>query len=301
MGLSPTSLRPSRPGRDTVHHYLLSARAVHQRRFRRGDRRQLAPLDVGHVHRRPQGRRRGAVGVGGRADRVPEAAGPTDDPHRRGAARHVVADADVPGRRRLAGRDGARRTRASTASPRTRGSRSAASSCATSGSTGWPALGCSPTTLVPRLSAMVRCGFTILVSRPAGRRQDDAADRAARRGVATRADHHRREEPARAAARGRPAPSRRAGAVHPPRQRRGRRRDHDPPARRADAAPQPRPRRRRRARRGRGARHARRRIDVQARLAGDHPRPRRRRRAAAPRLLRVEVEHAACPSSPCGA
>ena len=53
-----------------------------ERRFRRGDRRQLARIDLGHVRRRSQARRRDAVGVGGRADGVSEAPRPTDDPHR---------------------------------------------------------------------------------------------------------------------------------------------------------------------------------------------------------------------------
>ena len=75
----------------------------------RRDRRQLARVDLGHIRRRAQGRRRGVVDVGRRADRLPEAPCPTDDPHRRGTPRHLVADVDVPGHRWLPGRDGARR------------------------------------------------------------------------------------------------------------------------------------------------------------------------------------------------
>ena len=122
-------------------------------------------------------------------------------------------------------------------------------------------------------------------------RQDHVAHRTARRGVAARAHHHRGEEPARTATRGRPAASRCTGAVHPSRQLRGRRRDHDSPIGGADAAPQPRPRGGGRTRRGRGARHARRGVDVQTRIARDHPRPHRRHRPAASGVLRVEVEH----------
>ena len=45
---------------------------------------------------------------------------------------------------------------------------------------GLAALGLFPDRARAAPAAMVRCGFTILVSRAAGRRQDDAADRAAR-------------------------------------------------------------------------------------------------------------------------
>ncbi len=74
IGRSELGWWPSSPGP--------GPRTVHQRRRRRGDRRQLARVDVDHVRRRPQARRRRALDVGGRADRLPEAARQTDDPHR---------------------------------------------------------------------------------------------------------------------------------------------------------------------------------------------------------------------------
>ena len=248
-------------------------------------------VDLGDLQRRSQGRRRSAVELVRRSDRLPEAARPrmngtgegrldtqspmltfqSDDGSRvvmvlggRHRARHLDPPAHrdppvrpAPGGPRRAGRTGA----------------------------------CSRSRLVPQLAGDDPVRVHGARERSARRRQDDAADRTARRGVAARADHHGREEPARAAPRGRPAAPRRAGAVHPPLQRRRRGRDHDPPARRADPPPQPRPRRGRRAGRGRSARHARRRVDVQAGLAGHDPRPHRRRRDPAARLLRVEVEH----------
>ena len=148
-----------------------------------------------------------------------------------------------------------------------------------------------PADLVPRLRAMVQCGFTILVSGPPGAGKTTLltellGEVSPRERIITveknllelRLEDDPRHPDA-------PALFTRS------RQRRGRRRDHDSPAGRADATAQPRPRRGRRARRGRGARHARRGLDVQARLVGHDPRPHLRRRAAAARLLRLEVEH----------
>ena len=158
-----------------------------------------------------------------------------------------------------------------------------------------------PTGLVPQARGDGPLRVHGARQRSARRRQDDPADRAARRRVATRTHHHRREEPARTAPRRRPAPPGRSGAVHPSLERRRRRRDHHPPARRADPSAQSRPGRRRRARRGRGARHARRRVDVQARFARDDPRPHRRTSSSSGSPTTCRSRTRACPSSPCGA
>ena len=68
-GSSPNSRAPARSSRSCPTRC-------------RGDRRQLPPVDLGHLQRRPQGRRRGAVGVVDRSHRLPEAPGAADDRHR---------------------------------------------------------------------------------------------------------------------------------------------------------------------------------------------------------------------------
>ena len=113
---------------------------------RGGDRRQQPPLHVGHLHRWAQGRRRAAVGERHRTHVVPEADGAADDRHRRGAARHVVADAHVAVDRRRARRDGARRRRRARHLDASRAWRSVDSSSARSASTGSPTSACSRTT-----------------------------------------------------------------------------------------------------------------------------------------------------------
>ena len=147
-----------------------------------------------------------------------------------------------------------------------------------------------PSELVPRLRAMVQCGFTVLVSGPPGAGKTTLltellGEVSPRERVITveknllelRLEDDPRHPDA-------------AGAVHEVGERGRRRRDHDPPVGRADASAQPGSGGRRRARGRRSARHARRRVDVQARLVGHHPCPHVRRRAAATRLLHRQVE-----------
>ena len=281
--------RPARScaGRADRHR---SARAFHVRSARRRDRRQLAPVDVGDVQRRPQGRRRSAVGLAGRPHRVPEAARPAEGRHRRGSARHAVADADVPGRRRLARGDGARRAR------RARHLHPPANRDPPFRAASRRARRARPSWAVPDRPRAAAAGDGAVRlhdprQRAARRRQDDACSPScwARCHLASASSRSRRTCSSCGSRTTRATPTRRRLFTRS-RQRRGRGRDHDSPAGRTDAPPQPRSRRRRRARRGRGARHARRRVDVQARLAGDDPCPHLRRRAAAPRLLRRQVE-----------
>ena len=78
-----------------------------------------------------------------------------------------------------------------------------------------------PTGLVPRLHAMIRCGFTVLVSGPPGAGKTTLLTELLGEVSPRGTHHHGREELARAAARGRSASPRCPCAVHTPLQRRG--------------------------------------------------------------------------------
>ena len=107
------------------------------------------------------------VGVAGRPHRIPEASRPAEGRHGRRAARHAVADADVPDRRRLARGDGARRPgeHGISTHPRIAIRRFVLRH---EGLDGLSRRGLFTPDLVPRLRAIVQCGFTVLVSGPPG-------------------------------------------------------------------------------------------------------------------------------------
>ena len=152
-------------------------------------------------------------------------------------------------------------------------------------------LGLFPHTLVEQLRALVRCGFTILVSGPPGAGKTTLLTEllgevspleriitVEKNLLELRLEDDPRHPDAPALFT-RHANSEGEGEIT------------TRPVGGADAAPQPRPRGGGRTRGGRGARHARRGLDVQTRIARHHSRPHRRHRPAAFGVLRVEVEH----------
>ena len=157
-----------------------------------------------------------------------------------------------------------------------------------------------PHDVVPRLEALVRCGFTILVSGPPGAGKTTLLTEllgavspleriitVEKNLLELRLEDDPRHPDAPALF------TRHANAE-------GEGEVSTSPARRAHPPPQPGPGRRRRARGGRSPRHARRGIDVQARLARDHPRAHRGRRAAPPRGTTCPSPTRTSPSSRSG-